>query len=150
MEDGFGTTVRVLMNSLAFFLLLVLGGYLIKYSPLWGAVIFLSAFDQLEDVYTYVTRSRLLPEWFRPIDIIFEGVLVLVGGSMFLFGLAYWYTFSSWFFFLWTAVSAMITWSAIEDIYEDVYIITEKARGASVVATTKEIEDYKFFRKVGK
>jgi len=146
-DDGFGTTLRVLMNSLAFFLLLLLGGYMINYNLIWGVVIFLSAFDQLEDVYFYVTKSRLIPTWFRPIDMVLEGILALVGGSMLLFGLVYWYSFDSWFFLLWTAVSAMIAWSAVEDIIEGIHVLAERARGATI-ASVEDISKFKFFRRI--
>ncbi|RLG67233.1 MAG: hypothetical protein DRO11_10375 [Methanobacteriota archaeon] len=146
--DDFGATVRVLLNSLAFFLLLVLGGYVISYNPIWGFIVVFSAFDQLEDVYFYVTKNRLIPAWFRPIDIMLEGVLALVGASMFVFGLVYWYSFDSWFFLLWLIVSAMIAWSAVEDIVEGIYVIKERMKGATV-ASVRSISNYKFFRKLG-
>ncbi|HDH45049.1 MAG TPA: hypothetical protein ENG66_06645 [Thermococcus sp.] len=147
MDDGFGATLRVLLNSLAFFLLLVLGGYMIQYNPLWGAIVFFSALDQLEDVYFYVTKSRLIPSWFRPVDIILEGVLAIVGVSMFVFGLIYWYSFGGWFFLLWLVVSAMIAWSATEDIIEGIYVIRERMRGATV-ASVKPLVNFRFFRKL--
>ena len=142
--DGFGATLRVLLNSLAFFLLLILGGYLISYDPIWGFVIIFSAFDQLEDVYFYVTKNRLIPTWFRPIDIILEGVLALVGASMFFFGMVYYYTFDSWFFFLWMAVSGMIAWSAVEDIVEGIHVLSERMKGATI-ASVKDTGSFKFF-----
>ena len=147
-DDGFGTTLRVLLNSLAFFLLIVLGGYVFAYDPVWGFVILFSALDQLEDVYFYVARRRLIPAWFTPVDIILEGVLALVGVSMFLFGMIYWYSFESLFFALWMAVSAMIAWSAVEDIIDDVRVISEKIKGAPVVGTVKDAGEFEFFRKL--
>jgi len=148
MDDGFGTTLRVLLNSLAFFLLLILGGYMFTYDPIWGFVILFSAFDQLEDVYFYVARRRLIPTWFTPIDIVLEGVLALVGVSVFLFGMIYWYTFDSWFFFLWMAVSAIITWSAIEDLIDGIRVISERMKGATVVGSVKDVGNFRFFGKL--
>jgi len=147
-DDGFGTTLKVLLNSLAFFILLILGGYMFTYEPVWGFVILFSAFDQLEDVYFYVAKRRLIPAWFTPIDIILEGVLALIGVSMFIFGMIYWYTFESWFFALWMAVSAMIAWSAVEDIVDDVRVISERMKGATVVGTVKDIDRFRFFGKI--
>lgn len=147
-DDGFGTTLRVLLNSLAFFLLLILGGYLFTYNPVWGFVIVFSAFDQLEDVYFYVARRRLIPVWFTPIDIVLEGALALVGVSMFLFGMVYWYTFDSWFFALWVVVSAMMAWSAIEDITDGVRVLSERMKGATVVGTVNDVEKFRFFGKL--
>jgi len=148
MSEGFGATLRVLLNSLAFFLLLILGGYMVKYSPIWGLVIFLSAFDQLEDVYFYVTKSRLIPTWLRPVDIVLEGILAIVGVSMFFFGLIYWYTFDNWFFFVWMVVSALIAWSSIEDIVEGLRIISARLSGEPVVASLANIAKFRFFRRV--
>ena len=147
-DDGFGTTLRVLLNSLAFFLLLILGGYMFSYNPLWGFVVMFSAFDQLEDVYFYVTKRRLLPTWFTPVDIVLEGLLALIGVSMFLFGMFYWYTFDSWFFALWMAVSAMIAWSSVEDIVDGIRVLSERMKGATVVGTVKDIEKFRFFGKL--
>jgi len=147
MPDDFGTTLKVLLNSLAFFILIAVGFYLIKYNPFWGALIFLSALDQLEDVYFYVTKNLLIPQWFRPLDIIFEGVLVVVGMSLAIFGLIYWYSFDSWFFLLWMVASAFMTWSAVEDIVDDFNIISAKIRGVPV-ASVKEVRKFSFFQRL--
>jgi len=145
--DGFGTTLRVLLNSLAFFVLVVLAVYLFKYNPLWGVLILLSAFDQLEDVYFYTTSNRLIPAWFRPIDVVLEGILALVGISMALFGLIYWYAFDSMFFFLWMVASAFMAWSAIEDIVDGFNVVSAKVRGESI-ATVRASSNFAFFRKI--
>lgn len=145
--DGFGTTLRVLLNSLAFFVLVVLALYLFNYNPLWAVLILLSAFDQLEDVYFYTTGNRLIPAWFRPVDIILEGVLVLVGVSMAIFGLIYWFAFDSMFFFLWMVASAFMAWSAIEDVVEGFDVVSAKVRGVTI-ATVKAPSNFTFFKKV--
>ena len=147
-DDGFGATLAVLLNSLAFFLLLILGGYLFTYNPLWGLVIAFSALDQLEDIYFYVAKRRLIPVWFVPVDIVLEGVLALVGVSMLLFGLVYWYTFDSWFFALWTVVSAMIAWSALDDLVDGIRIISDRMRGVPVVSSVEKVEKFRFFGRV--
>ncbi len=146
MPDDFGTTLRVLLNSLAFFVLLILATYLFKYNVLWGALILFSAFDQLEDVYFYTTRNRLIPAWFRPVDILLEGVLILVGVAMTVFGLVYWYVFDSWFFFMWMVASAFMAWSALEDIFEGFEVVSQRIRGVSVASTVGR-KGYRFFRK---
>lgn len=146
-DDGFGTTLRVLLNSFAFFVLVFMAYYVVKYNPLWGALVILSAFDQLEDVYFYVAGRRLVPSWFRPIDIVLEGVLVLVGLSMFLFGLIYWYSFDSWFFFMWIVTAGFMTWSAIEDIADGFTVIKARARGEAV-ATVAPATKFTFFRRL--
>jgi len=148
MGDDFGATLRVLLNGIAFFLLLILGGYMFSYNPLWGFVVMFSAIDQLEDVYFYVARKRLFPSWFTPVDVVLEGVLALVGVSMFLFGMVYWHTFDSWFFALWMAVSAMIAWSAIEDIVDDIKLISDRMSGVPVVGSTVNVSKFRFFGRV--
>jgi len=60
----------------------------------------------------------------------------------------YWYSFDSWFFALWMAVSAMIAWSSIEDIIDDIKVISERMRGATVVGTVKDVEKFRFFGKI--
>ena len=145
--DGFGTTLRVLFNSIAFFVLIVLATYIFKYNVIWGTLLLLSAFDQLEDVYFYVTSSRLVPAWFRPIDILLEGILALVGISMFIFGLVYWFTFDSMFFFLWMLASGFMTWSALEDIFEGFTVVKERMSGVTVTTVTNASR-FKFFRRL--
>lgn len=146
-SDGFGTTLRVMLNSIAFFVMIYLAVYLFKYNPLWGIVILISALDQLEDVYFYTTNSRLIPSWFRPVDIVLEGVLALVGVIMALFGLIYWYSFDSLFFFMWMVASAFMALSAIEDIADGFTVISAKMRGESVASVNKTRE-FNFFRRV--
>jgi len=146
-SDGFGTTLRVLFNSVAFFVLLIMAVYLMKYNPIWGALMILSAFDQLEDVYFYVTSNRLLPAWVRPVDIILEGILAIVGISIAVFSLVYWYTFDSMFFQLLLIASAFMAWSAIEDIVDGFNVISAKMRGESI-ASVKGTSNFKFFRRI--
>ncbi len=156
MSDDFGTTLRVLMDSIAFLLLLILGGYMFSYNPIFGFLILFSALDQFEDVYFYTAKRRLFPAWFVPVDIVLEGILAVVGVSMFLFGLIYWYSFDSVFFAIWTVVSLMIAITSVEDIVDDVRLISAKLSRAETpasvttisVATTINTKKFKFFERL--
>jgi len=131
--DGLLETVKVIANSVAFILMLVLALYAFNFNPFWGVALIFSAFDQVEDVYQTVSGQALLPRWFRFIDVICEGIVMILGALMFLFGLAYWYVFSSWFFAIWTVVSGMMVYTSASDIYEDFHFISQRVQGINPV-----------------
>jgi len=110
--------VRIIVNSFAGCMLLLLSGTLWSYSPYLSIMLFLASFDQFEDVYYYVYRRRLIPGWLMPIDLVFEGICAAVGMGIVLFSLMYMLYFQTWFFQSLLALSVPIIWSSVEDIIQ--------------------------------
>jgi len=146
MRDGLLDTVKVIANSIAFILMVVLALYAFNFNPLWGIALAFSAFDQVEDVYEVVSGRALLPRWFRWIDVVCEGIVLILGLLMFVFGISYWYVFSSWFFAVWTVVSCMMVYTSASDIYDDFRFISHRVLGHNPI----EMKIYsagKYFKK---
>jgi len=122
--------VRIITNSFAGCLLLLLGGILWSLSPYLSIVLFLVSFDQIEDVYYYVYRKRLIPDWLMPVDLVFEGVCAAVGMAIILFSLWYMPYFQTWFFQALLVLAIPIIWSSVEDIIRWSAVL----RGEEVVA----------------
>ena len=108
--------IRVIINSFSFVLLLILAYVVWEGNPLLSVLFMLASIDQFEDVYYYVHRKRLFPSWFMPLDIIFEGVLAIVGFIMFFFSVIYYAYFETWFFKAVLFISLSMIYSAVEDI----------------------------------
>jgi len=110
--------LRVVINSFAFVLCLLLAITTFEANP-WLALLFLAAsFDQLEDVYYYVYGRRLMPRALMPLDLIFEGVMFMVGLAMLMLSVSYYAYFSTWLFRGLLFLSIMILWSSVEDVIE--------------------------------
>lgn len=148
MKDGLLETVKVMANSVAFILMIALALYAFGFNPLWGVALVFSAFDQVEDVYEAVSEKSLLPRWFRWIDVVGEGIVLILGLFMLLFGITYWYVFSSWFFGVWTVVSAMMVYTSASDIYDDFRFISHRVNGVNPVGMSTSLKSGKYFRKV--
>ena len=112
----FSRVVRVIINSFTFILLLIIAYVMWQSNPLLSFLLALAAIDQFEDVYYYVYRRRLFPDWFMPFDIIFEIVVIGIGLGMLLFSLIYYAYFETWFFRALLFLSIPIIYSAVEDI----------------------------------
>jgi len=108
--------VRIIINSFTFVLLLIIAYVVWRSNPLLSFLLALVAIDQFEDVYYYVYRRRLFPEWFMPFDMIFEMVVVGIGLGMLVFSLIYYAYFETWFFRALLFLSIPIIYSAVEDI----------------------------------
>jgi len=108
--------IRVIINSFSFVLLLILAYVVWESNPLLSVLFMLASIDQFEDVYYYVHRKRLFPSWLMPLDIIFEGVLAIVGFIMFFFSVIYYAYFETWFFKAVLFISLSMIYSAVEDI----------------------------------
>jgi len=111
-----GRLVRIIMNSFTFMLLLIVAYVVWGGNPLLSVFLVLAAVDQFEDVYYYTYRRRLFPEWFRPIDMIFEMFVVGIGLGMLVFSLMYYMYFETWFFKALLFLSIPVIYSAIEDM----------------------------------
>lgn len=109
-------TFRIIINSFAFVLLIVLAYVFWSSNPLLSILFLLSSIDQYEDVYYYTYRRRLFPGWFMPFDLVFETVLMGVGAVMLLFSLVYYSYFQTWFFKSLIPLSVLIMYSAGEDV----------------------------------
>lgn len=110
--------LRVVINSFAFVLCLLLAITTFEANP-WLALLFLaSSFDQLEDVYYYVYGRRLIPRALMPLDLVFEGVMFMVGLAMLMLSVSYYAYFSTWIFRGLLFLSIMILWSSVEDVIE--------------------------------
>jgi len=110
--------LRVVINSFAFVLCLLLAITTFEANP-WLALLFLAAsFDQLEDVYYYVYGRRLIPRALMPLDIVFEGVMFMVGLAMLMLSVSYYAYFSTWLFRGLLFLSIMVLWSSVEDVVE--------------------------------
>jgi len=107
---------RIVVNSFAGCILLLVAGVLWAYNPLLSAVLVLVSLDQFEDVYYYVYGRRLIPGWLMPLDVLFEGVCLAVGAAMAFLGVIYMRYFQTWFFQALLAISILVVWSAVEDI----------------------------------
>ena len=143
--------LRVIVNSFALVVLTVLGVVTLQFNPLLALIFFLSALDQLEDVYYYVYGKRLMPRHLMPLDIVFESILILVGVGMFALSLMYYYYFSTWFFRAMLPLSLLIVYSAIEDVVEwfkpGVAGATKVTRSVRIGEEVREEEEFRFVRR---
>jgi len=110
--------VRVVVNSFAGCLLLLLAWALWWYNPVISILLALASLDQFEDVYYYVYRRRLIPQWLMPVDVVFEGVAVSIGLGMLLMAILYMSYFQTWFFQALLIASIFVVWSGLEDIIQ--------------------------------
>ncbi len=113
-----GRVLRVIVNSLAFVVLLMMAVSVWYGNPLLAIVLFLAAIDQFEDVYYYTTGKRMFPDWFRPIDVSLELVLIAVGVGILLFSVVYYLYFETWFFRMLMIMAVLMVYSAAEDIVQ--------------------------------
>ena len=67
--------VRIIVNSFAGCMMLIMGGIFWSFDPILAVVLFLASIDQFEDVYYFVYGKRLIPDWLMPVDVVFEGVV---------------------------------------------------------------------------
>ena len=107
---------RIIINSFALILLLILAYVMWQSNPSLSFLLVLAAVDQFEDVYYYVYRKRMFPEWFMPFDMFFEVVLFGIGIGMFLFSISYYVYFETWFFKALMPLAILIMYSSLEDI----------------------------------
>jgi len=112
----FGRIVRIIINSFTFVLLLIIAYVMWQSNPLLSFLLALAAVDQFEDVYFYVYRKRLFPDWFMPFDMIFEMAVIGIGLGLLIFALIYYVYFETWFFRALLVLSLPIIYSAVEDI----------------------------------
>jgi len=112
----FGRLLRIVVNSFALVLLLIMAAVTFQGNPALSLVLALAAIDQFEDVYTYVYNRRLFPEWFFPFDLLFEVVLFGVGLGMLVFSVVYYAYFETWFFRALIPLSLLIMYSSVEDV----------------------------------
>jgi hypothetical protein len=149
---GVGDTIRVVINSISFFILLALAYYLFQFNPYIGIIFALASIDQIEDVYRITTGRHPIPAYLAPFDIIFETILAITGLFMLILSVVYWYSFESWFFAILTVLSIAITLCAISDIAEDVKVFSGKLSLSAEVSKASvlenEIESFRFFRKL--
>jgi len=110
--------LRVIVNSFAFVLALVMSIVTLQYNPLLSILFLLASFDQFEDVYYYVYGKRLIPRSLMFLDIVFEGVMFMVGLAMLLLSVSYYAYFSTWLFRAMLFLSIMIMWSSVEDVLQ--------------------------------
>jgi hypothetical protein len=108
--------LRIVVNSFAFVIIIILAYIFWQSNPLFSIVLFLSAIDQLEDVYYYSYGKRFFPKWFMPLDIIFEFTLFGIALMMFIFSIIYYAYFETWFFRALIPLSLIIMYSSIEDV----------------------------------
>jgi len=111
-----GRLFRIILNSFTFVLLLIVAYVVWGGNPVLSILLALAAIDQFEDVYYYTYRRRLFPDWFRPIDMIFEMFVVGVGLGMLVFSIMYYMYFETWFFKALLFLSIPVIYSAIEDM----------------------------------
>jgi hypothetical protein len=149
---GLEDTIRVVINSISFFILLALAYYLFQFNPYIGIIFALASIDQIEDVYRITTGRHPIPAYLAPFDIIFETILAITGLFMLILSVVYWYSFESWFFAILAVLSIAITLCAISDIAEDVKVFSGKlslsAETSKASVLEKEIENFRFFRKL--
>ena len=108
--------MRVIINSFTFILLLIIAYVMWQSNPLLSLILALTAIDQFEDVYFYVYRKRMFPDWFMPFDMLFETVALGIGLGILIFSLTYYMYFETWFFKALMFLSIPIIYSAVEDI----------------------------------
>jgi len=148
---SFTDTVRVIFNSLSFFILIAIAYYIFKFNPIIGVVFALASIDQAEDVYRILSGRHPVPVYLIPFDLIFETVIAVTGAFMFLMSLIYWYSFESWFFAILSFVSISIVICAISDISEDIRILSAKlylSSASTSKASIAETNSFKFFRRL--
>jgi len=110
--------VRIVVNSFAGCLLLLVAGVFFSYNILLSLILILVSLDQFEDVYYYVYKKRLVPFWLMPLDLVFEGMCASVGVGIALFSIMYMLYFQTWFFQALLALAIPIIWSSVEDIVQ--------------------------------
>ncbi|MGC8578141.1 MAG: hypothetical protein ACP5M7_09160 [Thermoproteota archaeon] len=111
-----GKVLRVIFNSTAFVILLAIGLGLFDENPALALLVVASSLDQFEDVYYLTTGQRLIPKWFAPVDVLFEGIATGIGLGLLLFGIMYYSYFASYFFVAMIFVGIMVMLSSLEDI----------------------------------
>ncbi|HID40759.1 MAG TPA: hypothetical protein EYP33_01230 [Pyrodictium sp.] len=116
MEIKYSRIFRIVVNSFAFVVLLILAFMCLKGNPPLAVLLFLSAFDQLEDVIYYTYGRRLIPDWAMPIDFVLEGALIATAVATITLCLFYFTYFHSFFFQALFIVSFVMLYSAMEDI----------------------------------
>jgi len=148
---GLADTIKVVANSLSFFILLALAYYLYQFNPYIGVIFFIASIDQIEDVYRTVTGRHPVPAYLAPFDIVFETVLALTGIFMLVMAVIYWYSFESWFFAVLSVLSIVIVFSALSDIADDVRALSAKlilSKTATAKASIVNTENFRFFRRL--
>jgi hypothetical protein len=137
------SVLRVIGNSLAFLLSIILAIWFFKTNPLISFFFIISAFDNYEDVYEVVTRKRLIPYYLIPIDIIIEVVMLLFGMYVLMLGYMYYVYFETPFaiFLLVSGISIVI--SSTKDIAKDIM----RLRGVSYGVGIHKIEKFEFLRR---
>jgi hypothetical protein len=110
--------LRVILNSFAFILMLIMAVVSFQYHPLLALVFLLTSFDQFEDVYYYVYGKRLIPASLKFFDIVFEGIMFMIGLAMLLLSVSYYAYFSTWLFRALIFLSIMVMWSSVEDVIQ--------------------------------
>lgn len=109
--------LRIVVNSIAFFLLILSGCLVFETNTLLALLMFIASIDQLEDVYTYTYNRRLFPKAFIVFDLVLEGILVVAGGMMLIYGFLYYQYFHTYFFIILLFLGLMIIESALEDLF---------------------------------
>jgi len=109
---------RVIINSFAFILTIVMSVATFQYNPWLSIVFFLASLDQFEDVYYYVYGKRLIPKSLMFLDIVFEGVMFMIGLAMLMLSVSYYAYFSTWLFRALIFLSIMVMWSSVEDVIQ--------------------------------
>jgi hypothetical protein len=109
---------RVIVNSFAFVLTIVTSVVTLQYNPWLSTVFFLASLDQFEDVYYYVYGKRLIPRSLMFLDIVFEGVMFMIGLAMLMLSVSYYAYFSTWLFRALIFLSIMVMWSSVEDVIQ--------------------------------
>jgi hypothetical protein len=133
---------RVIVNSFAFVLTIAMGVVTLQYNPLLSIVFFLASLDQLEDVYFYIYGKRLIPRSLMFIDIVFEGVMFMIGLAMLLLSVSYYAYFSTWFFRALLFLSVMVMWSSVEDVLQWASIPTPTAPGTQAPSIPMKVFTY--------
>ncbi len=131
-------TLREIANSVAFVVIIAMSLAFFNENPFLALLLVACSLDQFEDVYGIVTKRRLLPSWFAPVDVLFEGVATGVGIGILLFGLMYYSYFASYFFVAMVFVGLMIMVSSLEDM--GYYFVGE--RGAMQVEICEKKEKF--------
>ena len=108
--------VRIIVNSFAGCMMLIMGGIFWSFDPILAVVLFLASIDQFEDVYYFVYGKRLIPDWLMPVDVVFEGVVASLGLGIILFSIMYMSYFQTWFFQVLFVLAIPMVWSSVEDV----------------------------------
>jgi len=116
--------IMVIGNVISLLIMFSLFTFFLLFNPLLSVVFLISTFDAFEDIYRAINNNYLVPEWFIPIDIPLEIIVLITGCLLFILSGTYLLMFETPFIFVLLIASIFMVLSSFSDIMEDINRIT--------------------------